>query len=328
MTVLQLMRKSIAYANNNEPLQIKSVIAPEGIKGYVYIEAYKQTHVKNAIEGIGNLKVGLYKQQMVPITEMTDVLRVTKEQTGLKPKQWVRLKRGVYKDDLGQIDYVDLAQNQVHLKLLPRIDYTKMRGAMKDHDNGNSKDKNRNSGGPGGGFGKYGAGKRRPQAKPFNPDEIRRIGGDITGDGDFLLFESNRYSHKGFLYKSFQVQAIQTEGVTPTLAELEKFGEVPLDGGLIESGGSSGAGGAGGPGGLAGLSAASMGLGKEHENHNFATGDNVEVCDGELQHLQGKITAIDGNKITILPKHEDLKVRGIILISTTRIINTQDYIWL
>lgn len=40
------MRKSIAYNNNNEPLQIKSVIAPEGIKGYVYIEAFKQTHVK------------------------------------------------------------------------------------------------------------------------------------------------------------------------------------------------------------------------------------------------------------------------------------------
>jgi len=48
-TVLQLMRKAIAYANNNDPLQIKSVIAPEGIKGYIYIEAYKQTHVKQVL---------------------------------------------------------------------------------------------------------------------------------------------------------------------------------------------------------------------------------------------------------------------------------------
>lgn len=31
---------------------------------------------------------------MVPIKEMTDVLRVVKVQTGLRPKQWVRLKRG------------------------------------------------------------------------------------------------------------------------------------------------------------------------------------------------------------------------------------------
>lgn len=48
--------------------------------------------------------------------------------------------------------------------------------------------------------------------------------------------------------------------------------------------------------------------GKERE-HNFQPGDNVEVCEGELINLQGKILSVDGNKITIMPKHEDLKVR-------------------
>ena len=33
----------------------------------------------------------------------------------------------------------------------------------------------------------------------------------------------------------------------------------------------------------------------------------VVVAEGELQHLQGKIVRVDGNKITMLPKHEDLK---------------------
>lgn len=37
---------------------------------------------------------------MVPIKEMTDILRVTKEQVGLRPKQWVRLKRGKVIHDL------------------------------------------------------------------------------------------------------------------------------------------------------------------------------------------------------------------------------------
>lgn len=68
---------------------------------------------------------------MVPIKEMTDVLRVVREQSGLKAKQWVRLKRGIFKDDIAQVDYVDLAQNTVHLKMLPRIDYTKLRGALR-----------------------------------------------------------------------------------------------------------------------------------------------------------------------------------------------------
>lgn len=47
--------------------------------------------------------------------------------------------------------------------------------------------------------------------------------------------------------------------------------------------------------------------GKERE-HNFQPGDNVEVCEGELINLQGKVLSVDGNKITIMPKHEDLKV--------------------
>ena len=68
---------------------------------------------------------------MVPIKEMTDVLRVVKEVAILKPKAWVRLKRGLYKDDLAQVDYVEPAQNIVHLKLLPRIDYTRKRGVLR-----------------------------------------------------------------------------------------------------------------------------------------------------------------------------------------------------
>ncbi len=47
-----------------QPLQIKSVVAKEGLKGYIYIEAYKQTHVKQAIEGVGNLRMGQYHQQV------------------------------------------------------------------------------------------------------------------------------------------------------------------------------------------------------------------------------------------------------------------------
>ncbi len=46
---------------------------------------------------------------------------------------------------------------------------------------------------------------------------------------------------------------------------------------------------------------------KDDLAHNFSTGDNVEVIEGELMNLQGKVLAVDGSKITIQPKHEDLK---------------------
>jgi len=267
-TVLQLMRKMIAYQYENEPLQIRSVVAPEHIKGYIYIEAFKQTHVKQAIAGVSALRMAQYNQMMVPIKEMTDVLRVVKEQTGLKPKQWVRLKRGVFKDDIAQVDYVDVASNQVHLKLLPRIDYSRLRGALRTTNSDDLKRKR----------------FKRPPTKLFDPEKIRSIGGEISNDGDFQIFEGNRYSRKGFLYKNFVMNTIIAEGVKPTLAELERFEETPE-----------------------GLDIEIATADKEEVAHKFSTGDSVEVTEGELQNLQGRVIAIDGSKITVMPKHEDLK---------------------
>lgn len=102
-TVMQLMRKFIAMQFTDTPLQIKSIVAPENVKGYIYVEAFKQTHVKQAIEGVSNLSLGYWKQQMIPTKEMSDVLKVLKEVTNLKSKMWVRLKKGLYKDDLAQV---------------------------------------------------------------------------------------------------------------------------------------------------------------------------------------------------------------------------------
>ena len=33
----------------------------------------------------------------------------------------------------------------------------------------------------------------------------------------------------------------------------------------------------------------------------------MEVIEGELQNLQGKVIKIEGSKITLMPKHDDLK---------------------
>ncbi|NP_038704.1 transcription elongation factor SPT5 isoform a [Mus musculus] len=267
-TAISLMRKFIAYQFTDTPLQIKSVVAPEHVKGYIYVEAYKQTHVKQAIEGVGNLRLGYWNQQMVPIKEMTDVLKVVKEVANLKPKSWVRLKRGIYKDDIAQVDYVEPSQNTISLKMIPRIDYDRIKARMSLKD----------------WFAKRKKFKRPPQ-RLFDAEKIRSLGGDVASDGDFLIFEGNRYSRKGFLFKSFAMSAVITEGVKPTLSELEKFEDQPegID-----------------------LEVVTESTGKERE-HNFQPGDNVEVCEGELINLQGKVLSVDGNKITIMPKHEDLK---------------------
>ena len=40
----------------------------------------------------------------------------------------------------------------------------------------------------------------------------------MASDGDFLIFEGNRYSRKGFLYKNFTMSAIIADGVYALVA--------------------------------------------------------------------------------------------------------------
>uniref|UniRef100_A0A8C1Q3W7 Transcription elongation factor SPT5 n=1 Tax=Cyprinus carpio TaxID=7962 RepID=A0A8C1Q3W7_CYPCA len=262
-TAIALMRKFIAYQCTDTPLQIKSVVAPEHVKGYIYVEAYKQTHVKSAIEGVGNLRMGFWNQQMVPIKEMTDVLKVVKEVTNLKPKSWVRLKRGLYKDDIAQVDYVEPSQNTISLKMIPRIDLDRIKARMSMKDWFAKRKK-----------------LKRPTQRLFDAEKIRSLGGEVSHDGDFMIFEGNRYSRKGFLFKSFAMSAVVRDSSHLLWFWVQR--------------------------GLTLNHNDFINTGKERE-HNLQAGDNVEVCEGELINLQGKILSVDGNKITIMPKHEDLK---------------------
>ena len=122
---------------------------------------------------------------MVPLKEMTDVLRVVKKKIKLKPKQWVRIKRGIYKNDIAQVDYVNLAKNHVQLKLLPRIDYNKLRGDLRTAQSDLEALKRK---------------KKSPPAKLFDPEAIKAIGGKVTSNENIFIFERNRYNHKGYIY--------------------------------------------------------------------------------------------------------------------------------
>lgn len=55
LVAMQMMRKHLAFETTEDPLQIKSIIVKEGLKGIIYVESYKQSHVASAIEGISAL---------------------------------------------------------------------------------------------------------------------------------------------------------------------------------------------------------------------------------------------------------------------------------
>ena len=51
---------------------------------------------------------------------------------------------------------------------------------------------------------------------------------------------------------------------------------------------------------------------------SFAPGDSVEVIEGELKHLKGKVTRIDGNSVSLIADHKDLKEELEFLIREVR----------
>ncbi|KAI6654895.1 hypothetical protein LOD99_2774 [Oopsacas minuta] len=264
-TAFNLMRKFV-FLHDSKPLLIKSVIAPEAVKGYIYVEAYKQSHVKQAIDGNSNLNIGQHNQKMVPIQEMTDVLKVVRDPTVVKKGSWVRLKKGIYRDDIAQVVYVDNSQNTLYLKLIPRLDLKKIAAKYDSKNNNRPLPRNKQF--------------KRPPAKLFDDEAIEECGGTVSNERGFQLFEGDNYQ-SGFLCKYFPKSAILMDGVTPTLKELEKFQTNPED--------------------------IDVNLNNSARDIKLIPGDFVEVCEGELKNLLGKVTSVDGSNVNIISKHEELQ---------------------
>ena len=91
--------------HTDKPLQIKSAMCTD-VKGYIYVEAYKEVHVREATQGLNHL---FHREVIqVPTQEMTDVMHIRMaEKAPLKKGAWSRVKtKGDYAGDLAQI--VDL----------------------------------------------------------------------------------------------------------------------------------------------------------------------------------------------------------------------------
>ncbi|KAF0931259.1 hypothetical protein E2562_002607 [Oryza meyeriana var. granulata] len=116
-TAICLMQKSI----DTPDLQIKSALALDHLKNYIYVEAYKEAHVKEACKGLRNIFASR-KVTLVPIRQMADVLSVQSKSVDISRDAWVRMKLGAYKGDLARVVDVDDVHQKVTVKLIPRID--------------------------------------------------------------------------------------------------------------------------------------------------------------------------------------------------------------
>ncbi|KAL1823667.1 hypothetical protein DCAR_0311662 [Daucus carota subsp. sativus] len=263
-----LMQKCI---DRGPELQIRSAIALDHLKNYVYIEADKEAHVREACKGMRNIFTGS-KILLVPIKEMTDVLAVESKAIELSRDTWVRMKIGTYKGDLAKVVDVDNVRQRVTVKLIPRIDLQALANKLE--------------------------GREVPKKKTFTPpprfmnvDEAREMHIRVERrrdpmTGDYFENINGMMFKDGFLYKTVSMKSISTQNIQPSFDELEKFRQP----------------GENGDGDMASLSTLFANRKKGH----FMKGDRVIVVKGDLKNLKGVVEKVEEDTVHIKPYDEGL----------------------
>ncbi|PAN08467.1 hypothetical protein PAHAL_1G415200 [Panicum hallii] len=262
-TAVCLMQKFI----DRSDLQIKTVVALEHLKNFIYIEAEKEAHVKEACKGLRNI-IASAKIILVPIREMADVLSVESKSVDLSRDSWVRMKLGVYKGDLAKVVDVDNVRQRVTVKLIPRIDLQ----ALANKLDGNEVAKKKSFVTP---------------PKFFSVDEAREMHIRVDrrrnrDSGEYFDVVGSLMFKDGFLYKTFSMKSIRTQNIQPSFDELEKF-KRPCDD-LNED--------------VASLST----LFSDRKKGHFMKGDAVIVIKGDLRNLKGSVEKVEDGTVHIQPK--------------------------
>lgn len=107
---------------------VTAVLSKDGLKGYVYVEAFKKTAVDEAVYGVRNV----YKNRITPInpSEMVDVMNCNKD---YNVGDYARMKSGRYRGDLVQI--VENFSDCCQIRAIPRINQKRKLFDPEEHRN-------------------------------------------------------------------------------------------------------------------------------------------------------------------------------------------------
>jgi len=92
IAVMALLNKSIDFAKQAKPLSIISVTSSDSTEGFIFVEAFKEIHVK---EACANLHFVFNSYTLLPTEQMTSVYQNDKAKSNsVEKRQWVRIKQG------------------------------------------------------------------------------------------------------------------------------------------------------------------------------------------------------------------------------------------
>ncbi|OIT04104.1 putative transcription elongation factor spt5 -like 2 [Nicotiana attenuata] len=270
-----LMQKQIDKAFN---LKIKSVIALDHLQNYIYVEADKESHVREACKGMRHILLK-NKIVLVPNSVMSNVLCVKSRDREFTKDCLVRLKTGNYKGDIAQIVDVDDIQRRVTVKLIPRIDYQDLVNKYE----GNYKPKEVSS-------------KICPQPRFWSASKAKALGISVKRSrdritGDYFDIVDGKKVKDGFLYKLVSFKSISNK-IQPTVDDLENFhtAKERVDDDDIN----------------AEILSFSAMLAKNMKKNSFTAGDKVVVVNGDLIHIKGLVLKVEDDIVYFRPTNGDL----------------------
>ena len=281
--IMAITQRIFERAQTKEPVRIISAFHREGaMGGNLYIEARRAEDITPALADLSHIFFGT-KPMMIPLEEMPDLLR-TKKTKQLVPGMYVRIKRGLYAGDLGQVEDVEANNVNMAVRLVPRLDY----GLSDDAGAPGMQDANGK---------RKRAATARPPPKLFNENEARkrhsryltRMQGMSSNN---FLYQNKEYIG-GFLVDNFRINNLQVDNVNPKLEEVQPFAAGTAEGGE----------------GLD-LTALAQTL-KTNSAAVFQPGDNVEMFRGEQKGVGGRAIKVYGDLVTIRVEEGALRGRTI-----------------
>ncbi|GAW81914.1 transcription elongation factor SPT5 [Plasmodium gonderi] len=103
---------------------IKGIYVSDNLKGYIYVEADSLYMLKRFL--LGFKFINLNEISIVPVQELTSIFSMCHSKVIIpKVNEYVRIKRGVYMNDIGQIFEVHEKGIYAIVRLIPRIEYDK-----------------------------------------------------------------------------------------------------------------------------------------------------------------------------------------------------------
>ncbi|CAE7113529.1 unnamed protein product [Rhizoctonia solani] len=282
--VFSLMRKYMDKEHSNNPLEIFSAFQRDSLPGLIYVEAHDAKQVSTALNGL----VGAYISsgvKLVPIDEMSSLLKIKRAETTVQPGAWVRIKRGKYAGDLAQV--IDVTENgeEVGLKFIPRIDLTPRDDPMGGGvDPKTGKRKKPGMSIPTG----------RPPQRFFNVEEVTKAYGPRSvgrRQANAYVFMNDTYKD-GFIEKDIRLTGIQTDNVNPTLDEITQFAGTQGEDGAHRTNFD-----------LSAIAEAS----RKTATAVLQPGDHVEVFEGEQTGVYGVVESISGEVVLLRATHIEIE---------------------